>query len=151
MKIGDKIKVRGPHGLMKYTPNMKKNIGMLAGGSGITPMLQLARFITSTPSDKTKASLIFANIAEEDILCRAELDSLAQQHPDKFARFYVLEKPPGGWTMGQGYVSQEHIKANLPAPGPDTLICLCGPPPMLGAMSKNLEALGYTKDMIFQY
>lgn len=41
MAIGDKIKVRGPHGSMNYSPNMKKHIGMIAGGSGITPMLQV--------------------------------------------------------------------------------------------------------------
>jgi len=58
---------------------------------------------------------------------------------------------PEGWPYGTGFVSQDHIKANLPAPGPDTLVCLCGPPPMLDAMERHLNALGYTKDMIFKY
>jgi len=44
MNIGDKIEVRGPSGQMKYTPNMKSKIGMIAGGSGITPMLQVLDF-----------------------------------------------------------------------------------------------------------
>jgi cytochrome-b5 reductase len=41
MKIGDFIDVRGPKGKFDYTPNMKKAIGMLAGGTGITPMFQI--------------------------------------------------------------------------------------------------------------
>jgi cytochrome-b5 reductase len=41
LNIGDEIAVRGPHGLMQYTPNMKKHVGMIAGGSGVTPMIQV--------------------------------------------------------------------------------------------------------------
>ena len=41
LKIGDEIDVRGPNGQMKYEPNMYKHIGMIAGGSGITPMVQV--------------------------------------------------------------------------------------------------------------
>lgn len=44
MKIGDQIGVRGPKGAFTYTPNMVKNIGMVAGGTGITPMLQVNIF-----------------------------------------------------------------------------------------------------------
>jgi cytochrome-b5 reductase len=58
---------------------------------------------------------------------------------------------PEGWPFGSGFVNAEHIKTHLPPPGADTLVCLCGPPPMLDAMTKHLTALGYTKDMIFQY
>lgn len=42
MNIGDKIGVRGPKGAFIYTPNMAKEIGMVAGGTGITPMLQVS-------------------------------------------------------------------------------------------------------------
>lgn len=43
MKVGDKIGVRGPKGAFIYTPNMVREIGMVAGGTGITPMLQVFR------------------------------------------------------------------------------------------------------------
>lgn len=45
MKIGDKIGVRGPKGAFTYTPNMVREIGMVAGGTGITPMLQVKQTI----------------------------------------------------------------------------------------------------------
>jgi cytochrome-b5 reductase len=41
LKIGECINVRGPKGRFQYTKNMYKNIGMLAGGTGICPMLQI--------------------------------------------------------------------------------------------------------------
>ena len=41
LKIGDTIEVKGPKGKFHYQPNMKAQLGMLAGGTGITPMLQI--------------------------------------------------------------------------------------------------------------
>lgn len=39
----------------------------------------------------------------------------------------------------------------MPAPGPDTIILYCGPPPFEDMMKKHLEELGYTKDMVFKF
>jgi cytochrome-b5 reductase len=39
------VEVKGPFPKLAYVPNMKKNIGMLCGGTGITPMLQVYMFI----------------------------------------------------------------------------------------------------------
>ncbi|KAM0210965.1 hypothetical protein ACHAQI_005696 [Fusarium lateritium] len=39
LKQGDKIRVRGPKGAFMYTPNMVRRFGLIAGGTGITPML----------------------------------------------------------------------------------------------------------------
>ncbi|KAJ8935054.1 hypothetical protein NQ318_002683, partial [Aromia moschata] len=64
LKIGDTIDVRGPSGRLQY-PVM---VGLIAGGVGITPILQLIRHITKDPTDTTKMALLFANQTEEDIL-----------------------------------------------------------------------------------
>lgn len=44
LSIGDTVNVRGPKGQFNYTPNMCRAIGMIAGGTGITPMLQVRHF-----------------------------------------------------------------------------------------------------------
>ena len=45
LKVGDTMKVKGPRGAMVYEPNMVRAFGMIAGGTGITPMLQIIRAV----------------------------------------------------------------------------------------------------------
>ena len=59
---------------------------------------------------------------------------------------------PSGWKYDTGFVSQEMIAARLPAPGPDSAVMMCGPPPMIKfACLPNLEKLGFSEDdlMVF--
>jgi cytochrome-b5 reductase len=88
--------------------------------------------------------LIFANVTEEDILLKAELDLLSKKHP-QFKVHYVLNNPPEGWTGGVGFVNSETIKEHMPKPASDIKVLLCGPPPMITAMSKITQELGYDK------
>ena len=53
---------------------------MIAGGTGITPMFQVAKAILSDPEDFTQIDLIYANVTADDILIKAELDELASKH-----------------------------------------------------------------------
>jgi cytochrome-b5 reductase len=145
LKLGDTMKMRGPKGAMVYTPNMVKRIGMIAGGTGITPMLQVIRAINrGRPLDTTKVDLIFANVNPDDILLKDDLDKLAAEDSN-FTVSYVLNNPPEKWDGGVGFVTADMIKEKLPAPGPDMKLFICGPPPMVSAMKKATESLGYQK------
>lgn len=144
--IGQTIKVRGPKGAMIYTPNMVRHFGMIAGGTGIAPMLQVIRAVIRgrAAGDRTEIDFIFANVNEEDILLKEDLDELAAQ--DKgFRVHYVLNNPPEGWTGGVGFVTPEMIQKYLPKAADDVKILLCGPPPMIAAMKKATEGLGFKK------
>ncbi|XP_057551458.1 NADH-cytochrome b5 reductase 2 [Hippopotamus amphibius kiboko] len=168
MKIGDTILFQGPSGRLFYHGSGKfafkpyrtselenklvHHLGMIAGGTGITPMLQLIRCITKKPSDKTRMSLIFANQTEEDILVRKELEEVARTHPNQFHLWYTLDRPPVGWKYSSGFITKDMIKEHLPPPGRFTLILVCGPLSLIQmAAHPHLEKLGYTKDMIFTY
>jgi len=134
---------------MVYTPNMCRRIGMIAGGTGITPMLQVIRAIVrgrprNGGNDRTEVDLIFANVNPDDILLKEDLDTLAKED-EGFKVYYVLNNPPEKWEGGVGFVSADMIKEKLPAPAADIKIFICGPPPMVGAMKKATESLGYTK------
>ncbi|KAK2756697.1 NADH-cytochrome b5 reductase [Arachnomyces sp. PD_36] len=149
LKVGQTMKVRGPKGAMVYTPNMVKHIGMIAGGTGITPMLQIIKAIVrgrprNGGKDTTQVDLIFANVNPEDILLKEELDLLAKED-EGFRVYYVLNNPPESWEGGVGFVTPDMIKSKFPAPAAENKVLLCGPPPMISAMKKATESLGYTK------
>lgn len=65
--------------------------------------------------------------------------------------YHVLNTPPAGWSQGSGFITADLIKERLPSPGPDTLVLKCGPPPMIEAMRKHLEALQYSQEMLFDF
>ncbi|KAH6610336.1 nitrate reductase [Trichoderma cornu-damae] len=146
LQVGQTIRVRGPKGAFVYTPNMVRHFGMVAGGTGITPMLQVIRAIVRgrAAGDKTEVDLIFANVTAQDILLKEDLDALAKE--DKNIRIhYVLDKPPEGWTGGVGFVTTDMITKWLPKPASDVKILLCGPPPMISGLKKATESLGFAK------
>eukprot|EP00240_Pyramimonas_obovata_P016034 CAMPEP_0118928594 /NCGR_PEP_ID=MMETSP1169-20130426/5825_1 /TAXON_ID=36882 /ORGANISM="Pyramimonas obovata, Strain CCMP722" /LENGTH=283 /DNA_ID=CAMNT_0006870621 /DNA_START=237 /DNA_END=1085 /DNA_ORIENTATION=+ len=154
--VGDKLSMKGPFVKFEYRANMKKEIGMIAGGTGIAPMLQVIEEILSNPEDRTTASLLFANVTQEDILLRQRIDSLAASHSN-FQVTYVLDKPPVFWSGRAGYITAEMLRETMPSPSEDAWILVCGPPPMMqsvsgskakdlsqGELSGILQELGYT-------
>lgn len=143
LELGDQVLFRGPKGAMKYRPGMCKRIGMIAGGTGITPMYQLIRAICEHERDTTEISLIYANRTEGDILLRAELEDFARRFPRQFKLHYMLDEAPEEWAYGTGYVTPGVMKERLPAPAEDAAIMLCGPPGMVNAAKKGLVAAGF--------
>jgi len=168
MAVGDTIDVRGPSGLLQYNgkgtfgirpdkkaePNTVKvsRVSMIAGGTGITPMLQLVRAVFRDPEDKTCLSLLFANQTEEDILLKAELEELAEQYPERFHLWYTIDRPTEGWKYSSGFINAEMIEKALFPPADDNLVLMCGPPPMINfACIPNLDKLGYSQEGRFAY
>jgi len=165
LKIGDCMLMKGPKGHLDYIgrgkftikktpkePKKKysaKKIGMIAGGTGITPMLQVIRDILKDPNDKTEIWLIFANQTEDDIFLRKELESIPK---DRFHLWYTLDRPPAQWSFSQGFINKDMCKAHLPPPASDTMIFLCGPPPMLKfACEPSLKELGFDESQWFAF
>jgi cytochrome-b5 reductase len=87
---------------------------MIAGGTGITPMLQIIRAIIRgrAAGDRTEVDLIFANVGYEDILLKEDLDQLAKED-EAFRVHYVLNNPPEKWDGGVGFVTPEMIQVCL--------------------------------------
>lgn len=167
LKIGDTIDFRGPSGLLVYKgrgsfeirPDKKsppviktaKHLGLIAGGTGITPMLQLIRAVTKDKEDKTICYLLFANQTENDILLRDELEELQANH-SRFKLWYTLDRAPEDWSYSQGFVNEDMIRDFIPAPSDDILILMCGPPPMVQyAINPSLDKLEYPEDRRFSY
>jgi cytochrome-b5 reductase len=145
-RVGEEVYISGPHEGGHFVEGMAKHIGMVAGGTGITPMISMIRTIMKRRI-YVDVSLIFANKTIEDIILKDEFDRYAQES-ENFKRFYVVDQAPTGWTMGQGHITREIMKAHLPAPSDQTIIFLCGPPVMELNLREQLTELGYGKNRI---
>ena len=146
LNTGDTVEIRGPKGEMKYHKNLTKQMGMLAAGTGVTPMFQIIRRICEDPRDDTKMTLLYSNKTEADILLREELEKLARDHSEQFRIYHVLGSPPEGWQQGSGRIDKDMIKQQLsPAAGDDCKVLVCGPDGMMKAMKGHLIDLGFKK------
>ncbi|CAF0900290.1 unnamed protein product [Didymodactylos carnosus] len=147
------IRVRKPE---PYKPKKVRQLGMIAGGTGITPMYQILCHILkdeqNVGEDKIKIWLLFANQTEQDILLREQLELLASTNSDCFRLWYTVDRPPtSDWKYSTGFVSDQMIREHMPLPSEETLICCCGPPPMIKAQISNLDKLGYSESMRFTF
>lgn len=168
LAIGDEIKISGPKGRLEYHGHGKivifkdptsgvilrekqvKKLSMIAGGTGIAPMLQIIRRVLKT-DDKTEIALLFANQTEEDILLRTELEEEAAKNPTQFKVWYTLDRPGDNWKYGRGFVSKEMIQQHLHPADDDTMILMCGPPPMMKFVNELLDELEWPQESRFKY
>ena len=189
------MEMKGPIQKTPVTRNMKKYIGMVAGGSGITPMIQVIDHLLDDPRDNTEIRLLFANVSEDDILLRNKLDgvlccvvylgilipslahspvcclfplslfaALALIHP-RFKVYYTVDQPKSDdWDGFQGHINEDMLAKTMPPPSEDSLIMVCGPPPMMKAISGPkgakgaqgdldgaLKSMKYSQDQVFKF
>jgi len=169
LKIGDTCLMRGPKGHVEWfmdgsrkfgTFQVKplgkpaeerytEQVGMIAGGTGITPMLQVLQSIFHRgKSSNICVRMIYANQSEDDILVREELEAFASEFPARFSLHYTVDRPPAeGWTHSTGHISPKMIDDHLmfADKSKPTQFFMCGPPPMLKfACLPPLEAAGFT-------
>ncbi|KAF9997957.1 NADH-cytochrome b5 reductase [Entomortierella chlamydospora] len=165
LKPGETLSVKGPISKYPLKANQHESVSLIAGGSGITPMIQIISGLLKDKTDKTKINLIFANVTPEDIILKDEIDAYAKAHPDRFKVTYVVDKPVDGWKGPTGYVTAELIKKYNPEIGTgNTKVFVCGPPLMVksvsgpkgpnftqGDVGGALKELGLTNEDVFKF
>jgi ferredoxin-NADP reductase/ferredoxin len=138
-KVGDTVISSAPQGFFYYEDlrDAKTIIG-LAGGSGITPFLSLARALCDGIEDYD-LTLLYGSRTEQDILFRGELDEIARICP-RFRVIHVLsEEEKDGFE--HGFISADIIKKYAPAEG-EYSVFLCGPEAMYRFLKPEIEKLG---------
>jgi cytochrome-b5 reductase len=145
-RIGDTVLMSGPRPGGHWVEGMAKRAGFVAGGTGITPMISIIRWILAKRL-AVDLHLAFANKAEADIIFRDEWDRDVREHSN-FHCYHVLDQPPAGWSQGTGRITAEVLRRHLPPPGPETVVFLCGPPPMVDALEATLKGLGHSEQSI---
>eukprot|EP00968_Pinguiococcus_pyrenoidosus_P020095 scaffold2279_cov276-Pinguiococcus_pyrenoidosus.AAC.2 len=169
MKLGDTIDIKGPIGEVTYVrPGVLdvhkrvvpvKHVGMIAGGTGITPMFQVIQTVLRDPEDKTSFHLIYANRTHEGIMLQDTLDQWAAEHPDRFTVEYVVDcAPPADCKrcFSVGYITSdiihESICAKAGGAGQVDLVLMCGPKPMIErACIPNLTKMGFSEEQLVQF
>lgn len=157
---------RGPIPKLKYTANMKKKIGFIVGGTGVTPALQVINEVLRNPSDKTELYLLFANVSPQDILLKETIDKWAIEHKN-FHVTYFIDNKHEDWKGEVGRIDQKAIEKTLPikaSEGNDVLVYACGPPKFYenvsGSKAKDysqgevggaLAAMGFNKDQVYKF
>lgn len=161
MDIGDTIRVKGPLGHFEYKEKGRiilhkeerhvKKIGLICGGTGLTPAYQVMKAISKDEDDKTEVYLLYANQTENDILMREELDKMAAEN-ENIHVWYTLDRPPSDWKYSSGFVNEEMIREHIPSCNEESVIGMCGPPPMINfACIPNLTKVGFDEKKMFQF
>lgn len=99
--------------------------------------------------------LVNANRTESDILAREHLDTLAGASDGRLRTWHVLSRPTArDWPMSRGRIDRAILRQHL-CPPPlvppeggleDTLVLVCGPPPMETMVRTELAAIGWDVD-----
>eukprot|EP01139_Manchomonas_bermudensis_P026401 Amastigsp_a850235_7.p1 type:complete len:449 gc:universal Amastigsp_a850235_7:1416-70(-) len=125
------------------------HLGVVVGGTGVTPALQLLDAAAKTKGLFASVSVIDSNHTEEDVLCRAELGAKAAR-----AKAHVVHTltgdVPAGWKGERGRVSKALLDANMPKPSSRSRIVVSGPQSMNDAVAEMLGALGHDSDAVIQ-
>ena len=135
MEPGENLLFRVIQYKMSYKPNKWKSVGLIGGGTGITPLLQVIQASLAMPEDQTKLSLLFANQREDKILLRGLLDKMEAESKGRFTIKYVIDKTSNpDWKGYVGHINADMIKATMPAPTLENLILICGPDGLMNSV-----------------
>lgn len=135
LKENEYILIGGSFGDIQY-----KGEGIfLAGGAGITPFIAILKDLKSQ-NNLGNNKLIFANKTAKDIIEKDYFESILGEN---FINVLSAEEKIG---MEHGYITKEIIKNQMDDTG--SYFYLCGPPPMMDAVTKSLIELGIAKDKI---
>jgi ferredoxin-NADP reductase len=104
----------------------------IAGGAGITPFISIFRYLRSI-NDTENNRLLFANKARKDIILETELNALLRGNVINI----LSEENINGYK--HGFITKQVLEELI---NPNDILYLCGPPPMVDAVTKYLSNLG---------
>lgn len=152
LKPGDTLDVMPPMGRFhtEIEPDKAKSYLAFAGGSGITPILSIAKTVLAR-EPLSHFTLVYANRAPNTIMFREELEDLKNRHMQRLTVLHVLESGDQDIDLFSGRIDAEKCKALFAHwidVGSVDLSLICGPEPMMKTIAAALEENGLPKDRI---
>jgi ring-1,2-phenylacetyl-CoA epoxidase subunit PaaE len=141
---GQALRLLGPSGSF-VPPEGIDELVLVAGGSGITPIVSIVRDRLARDSDRTRICVLYGHRKAELAAFATELVALAAAHPARLDLQLVFEEPGGGFEHAVGRLDRATVRASLddagllaPVEGSKRVYMLCGP---LGMMNEARAAL----------
>lgn len=137
MKPGEDVemKLKAPRNLdgAPYSANRFKDVALVGAGTGVAPLLQMARVIMADPAERTRVWFIASHRTEKDALMLEELQDFEKGDPQRFHLHVTLSQPANAaaWREatggGVGRVDLACLQEHCPQPSPGLLLLVCGP------------------------
>jgi ring-1,2-phenylacetyl-CoA epoxidase subunit PaaE len=141
LKAGDQIEVDFPHGNFGLQQGAKKHVAF-AAGSGITPILSMAKALEDTDSSM---QLFYANSSQSETFFASDLDALANTRTHYFFSRETVEGHGSGRFDKQ--TVSEIIKQDLSLLRSEAFY-ICGPEEMIVGIQEVLQVFGVKKEHI---
>jgi len=146
--VGDEVIFTGPYGEFRLSEDPNKEIICVGGGCGMAPMRNIIYTLYDRWPDRS-CWLFFGCRTTKDIIYFEDFQELAKKHPN-FHPIYALSDelgPDEKWDGETGFI---HLAVDkYLEPGANRQAFLCGPPPMIEAVTKVLEDKGLSERDIF--
>ena len=145
---GDQLELRGPiGGYFVWSTDMGGPLLLVAGGSGICPLMAMLRHRAARQSH-VPTRLLYSSRSLDDVIYREELDSLAGR-ADGLEVFHTLTRSqPAGWSGYSRRIDRDMLAEVAFAPAQDPLCMVCGPTPLVEAVATTLVELGHAPERV---
>ncbi len=153
VKVGDFLEVIEPMGHFLFDPNADNNpkkIVLIGAGSGITPLISIAKTVLKNSSD-TQVFLLYGNRNEESIIFKKELENLENSNAGRFHVKHILSQAKDTWVGEKGRINQASAVYLLKTLGVDfktEAFYMCGPAEMMEELQKVYDLFEVPKSRI---
>lgn len=143
LRAGDQFELRGPiGGYFVWTVIMGGPLYLIAGGSGIAPLMGMLRH-RDRRNGRAPTVLLYSSRSLEDVIYREELDAMARHDPDLRVVNTLTRRQPMGWTGHRGRIDKALLaEAGFPREQ-NPKIFVCGSTPFVEDVSRFLVELGH--------
>ena len=143
---GDMLEVRGPLGnYFVWRDTQTEPVQLIAGGSGIVPLMSIARAHRAAAST-APFRMLYSVRSPEDAYFAKELAELVD---DSFTLDWVYTRTaPEGWVRQPGRIDRAVIEASILPVALDPLMYVCGPTGFVEAVARVLTDLGHPAERI---
>ena len=142
VEVGDRVEVRGPiGGYFVWEPALGGPLLLVAGGSGVVPLMAMLRERASS-EPRPPAVLLYSSRTFEDVIYRDELASLDAADTELRVIQTLTRSQPPDWTGYDRRIDRAMLGEAIAAAGASPLVYICGPTLLVEAAANGLVDLG---------